>query len=50
MNNLDVTELIFQGEQIAKVRCTEVPIRLFFLLSGLIECQRLYWPENKGFR
>ena len=40
----------FEGEQIAKARCTRVTVRLFFLLLGPNESQRLYWPEIEGFR
>ena len=40
----------FEGEHIAKAQCTRVPIRLFFLVLGLNESKRLYWPEKEGFQ
>ena len=39
----------FEDKQIAKVRCTRVPMTLVSLLLGSNESQRLYWPENEGF-
>ena len=36
----------FEGEQIAKVRCSRVPMKLFVLLLRPNESQRLYWPKK----
>ena len=36
----------FEGEQIAKARCTRVSMKLFSLLLGPNESQQLYWPKK----